>query len=95
MAIGSQYNAWVAFRATSEPTFTLTAPEGTSLDFYQGWVSVYAQHLPVGSLPVTFLVQSLLSYSPYYRQMSFSVKPSPGMAIQGGAKEMWRLVFCE
>lgn len=33
-AIGSLYNAWVAVRATSEVTFTRTAPEGTSLDFY-------------------------------------------------------------
>ena len=39
-------------------TFTRTAPEGTSLNFYLGWVSVYAQRLPVGSDPATFLVLS-------------------------------------
>ncbi len=74
LAIGSLYNAWAAFRATSDNTFTRTAPEGTSLNFCLGWVSVCAQRLPVGSDPATFLVQSLLSCTPYYRQMSFSVK---------------------
>ena len=59
MAIGSLDNAWIAFRATSDNTFTRTAPEGTSLDFCLGWVSVYAQTLPVGLDPATFLFQSL------------------------------------
>jgi hypothetical protein len=45
-------------------TFTRKAPEGTSLDFHLGGVSVYAPCLPVGCIPATFLDHSLCRLFP-------------------------------